>query len=143
MAKRIQPQQQYCMATGTYKDNPEYKPRANRNATNPTTVLTDKVIAYIKAHDRCDAWRISTQGIYKEGVGLVQNKSMAGLPDVMASLYGRMVGIEIKRGCDVQSEAQKAVEARIQATGGAYLIVSDFESFKALFDDYINKKSKS
>ncbi len=143
MAKTIKPQYVHDFIGEGVRPNPQYKPRASRKATNPTTVLTDKVIGYIKKHDRCDAWRISTQGIYREGVGLVQNKSMVGLPDIMAIVYGRFVGVEIKRGKDIQSEAQKAVEARIKATGGAYLIVSDFDTFKALFDDYINKKSKS
>jgi hypothetical protein len=140
--RKIQPQQQYDMATGQFVDNPRYKPRASRKATNPTTVLTDQVIKYVRSHDSCDAWRISTQGIYREGVGLIQNKSMKGLPDIMAIVYGRYVGIEIKWGKDIQSEAQKAVEARIKATGGAYLIVSEFETFKALFDDYMAAKQK-
>ncbi len=143
MAKKIQPQYVHDFIGGGERLNPHYKPRASRRATNPTTVLTDKVIEYINRHDRCYAGRANIQGHYRPNLGQYVSVGLAvGWPDITASFYGRIVGIEIKRGKDFQSEAQKAVAARIKATGGAYLIVSDFDTFKALFDQYMAAKQK-
>ena len=108
--------------------------RPKKTKTSPTNQLTSEVINYIRLHDKCDAWRINSTGTYRDGIGFVQNKSIKGFPDVIACLNGRFVGIEIKVGADFQSEDQKAVQARIEASNGRYLIVKDLETFKTWFD---------
>ena len=114
------------------------RPKKTRN-TSPTNQLTSDVIDYIRLHDKCDAWRVNSTGTYRDGIGFVQNKSIKGFPDIIASLNGRFVGIEIKFGKDFQSEDQKAVQARIEATNGRYLIVKDLDTFMAWFDSGLSK----
>lgn len=146
MPKTIQTELIHDFIGGGLRPNPNYKPKAKRGAgkVNPTTVLTDQVVAYVNKHAGCGAWRTSTKGVRNASTDGYMSVGLAvGWPDVTAILYGRFVGIEIKRGNDVQSNAQKGVQAKIEATGGGYLIVSDFATFKTLFDDYVSKKSKS
>ena len=108
--------------------------RPKKATTSPTNKLTSDVINYIRLHDKCDAWRISSTGTYRDGIGFTQNKAIRGFTDIIACLNGRFVGIEIKFGKDFQSEDQKAVQARFEASNGRYLIVKDLETFKTWFD---------
>ena len=108
--------------------------RPKKTKTSPTNKLTSDVINYIRLHDKCDAWRISSTGTYRDGIGFTQNKAIRGFTDIIACLNGRFVGIEIKFGKDFQSEDQKAVQARFEASNGRYLIVKDLETFKTWFD---------
>ena len=146
MPKTIQTELIHDFISGGLRPNPNYRPKAKRGAgnVNPTTVLTDQVVAYVNQHAGCGAWRTSTKGVRSASTGGYVSVGLAvGWPDVTTILYGRCVGIEIKRGEDVQSDAQKAIECEFKATGGGYFIVSDFATFKTLFDDYVSKKSKS
>ena len=113
--------------------------RPKKTKTSPTNQLTSEVINYIRLHDKCDAWRISSTGTYRESIGFTQNKAIRGFTDIIACLNGRFVGIEIKFGKDFQSEDQKAVQARFEASNGRYLIVKDLETFKAWFDSGFQK----
>ena len=113
--------------------------RPKKTKTSPTNQLTSDVINYIRLHDECDAWRINSTGTYRDGIGFTQNKAIRGFADIIACLNGRCVAIEIKFGKDFQSEDQKAVQARFEASKGRYLIVKDLETFKAWFDSGFQK----
>lgn len=67
---------------------------------------------------------------YRKGV---QRK---GIPDIIAIIDGRFVGIEVKIGRDRQSADQKEVEREINESGGIYFIAKSY-------DDYLEKIKKS
>ena len=52
---------------------------------------------------------------------------VAGIPDIVSCIYGRFVGIEVKRpgAKNEQSEQQKIHERNIKKAGGVYLLVDD------------------
>lgn len=52
-----------------------------------------------------------------------------GTADIHAVIGGRAVMIEIKHGRDRQSDAQRRYQQTIEAAGGTYLIIRDFEQF--------------
>lgn len=141
MAKKIQPQFVHDFIGGGIRPNPDYRPAPK--FPNPTTELTRKVIDYVCRQPQCFAGRTPVTGKYRPDAGqFVGAGACVGWPDITATVFGRFVGIEIKRGNDTQRSAQKTIEAKIEATGGAYLIVSDFDQFKTLFDEYVAKKLK-
>ena len=59
-----------------------------------------------------------------------------GTADISATINGRSVKIEVKIGRDVQSNAQRIYQERVERAGGIYFIARDFESF---FKWYLDK----
>ena len=77
---------------------------------------------------------VDSSAHYSKEVGrYIKSETSPGCPDLIASINGQFVGIEVKRiydnGRDRQSDIQKKVEARILADGSQYWIVNDFMSF--------------
>ena len=66
--------------------------------------------------------------------------SKAGVPDIIACLNGRFVGIEVKREDGKVSEIQKYHLDQIKSQGGVALIVkpSNFDGFVATIEDIKN-----
>ena len=58
-----------------------------------------------------------------------------GSADLSATLapHGRALKVEVKVGRDRQRDEQKTYQAQIEATGGIYLIVRDFDEFYAWY----------
>jgi hypothetical protein len=54
----------------------------------------------------------------------------AGLPDVLAILHGRAIGIECKTGNAVLSVRQQAERAAIERAGGLFIIVHVIEDLE-------------
>ena len=77
---------------------------------------------------------VDSSAHYNKDVGqYVKSQTTTGAPDLVASINGIFVGIEVKRiyatGKDRQSDIQKKVEQQINSDGGQYIIVNDFMSF--------------
>lgn len=73
----------------------------------------------------------------------IYSTSTNGTADISATICGRSVKIEIKIGDDHQSEAQKRYQGQVEAAGGIYLIVGDFQSFFYWLNQFIvAEKSK-
>lgn len=129
--KRFRPSQTYNFATGGF-DTVAPKPKRTRK-TSTTNRLTKTVENYISLRGGY-AMRINVAGFYRPDVGYIKSGSTVGVSDLIAVVKGRILAIEVKAGADTQSEAQKAVQAKIEAAGGVYLIARDLDSFKADFE---------
>lgn len=64
----------------------------------------------------------------------IPTSGQKGSADISATIGGRAVKIEIKAGKDRQSEAQKEYQRQIEAAGGIYLLIRNFEQFKTWFE---------
>lgn len=64
----------------------------------------------------------------------------SGIPDIVCCIYGKFVGIEVKRpgAKNEQSEAQKIHERNIKKSHGTYLLVDSLEEVV----DYVEHCSK-
>ena len=93
--------------------------------------------------------RISSEGRYRPGDEvedvLGRKRQMkgkwlpglnTGLPDLFTIVDGLFVGIEVKIGRDKQSDVQKKMQRKIEASGGVYLIIKTYAEFERL---YINQ----
>ena len=68
-----------------------------------------------------------------------------GVPDILASVNGRFVAIEVKAKNGRPSELQKLNRKQIRDSGGISIILypSQFEDFKLLIDDLLNNRNFS
>lgn len=59
---------------------------------------------------------------------------MAGLPDLIAVVRGRYVGVEVKTPTGKVSAVQAAVHRKIEAAGGLVIVARHVDDVKHLFD---------
>ena len=52
-----------------------------------------------------------------------------GTADISATIHGRSVKLEIKIGKDFQKPAQVEYQRQVEAAGGIYVIIKDFDMF--------------
>jgi hypothetical protein len=124
--------------------NPNYLP-STKWSDNSANSLTKSIIFYINATGN-QAERIGNQGQYREGnkiqVGTGEiaytkqlpgkwtpGQGTKGTADISATINGKSVKIEVKYGRDVQSDAQKQYQQKIETAKGIYYIARDFDSF--------------
>jgi hypothetical protein len=117
---------------------------------NSANTLTASIEFYINATGN-QAERISNQGQYREGkkiqVGTGEiaytkqlpgkwtpGQGTKGTADISATINGKSVKIEVKYGRDVQSDAQKQYQQKIETAKGIYYIARDFDSFVEWYD---------
>ena len=122
---------------------PEWLPKPTFN-DRTANQLTKSVIAWIRLHGY-QAERINTTGRpidnrqvvddclgFRRTIGTVTwipGTGTRGSADISSTIKGRSVKIEVKIGRDRQSEHQKQYQASIEAAGGIYLIVRNFQQF--------------
>ena len=133
-----------------YPSFPEHAIPKKVWSDNSANGLTKCVIDLIN-YEGCQAERISTQGTYVEGAKIkvgenerqlkgkyIPTQGTKGSADISATIRGRSVKIEIKYGCDRQSDVQKEYQASIERAGGVYIIVSNFDEFVIWFDEFVS-----
>ncbi len=116
----------------------------NKYSDTTANGLTRLIIDYCKYHG-WHAERINTQGRviddrrevtdvlgHRRTIGSVKRIPTAGMKgsaDIHILKAGRAVFCEVKIGRDRQSEAQKEFQRSVEASGGLYIIVRDFDDF--------------
>jgi hypothetical protein len=129
--------------------NPNYLP-STEWSDNSANSLTKSIIFYINATGN-QAERIGNQGQYREGnkiqVGTGEiaytkqlpgkwtpGQGTKGTADISATINGKSVKIEVKYKRDVQSDAQKQYQEKIESAKGIYYIARDFDTFVEWYD---------
>lgn len=114
------------------------KPRLTKSyyRDDTTNGLTECVMAWLELNDHAPA-RINTTGIYDEKMGRYRKSgATVGVPDILASVEGRFVGLEIKFGADKLRPDQIAFAAKIRKSGGVFVEVRTFDGFMAWYNNY-------
>jgi hypothetical protein len=110
---------------------------------NTTNDLTLCVIDWINLNGY-QAERINSVGtkVRRNGKEIwIKGSSTTGTSDISATIKGRSVKIEIKcaaTGDRYQSEDQKEYQRKIEAAGGIYIIVRDFQGFYEWYKNFID-----
>ena len=101
------------------------------SATNETT----KAILNFLFNKGIFAWRQNTTGVPTPQGWRPAPKT--GVADILAVLkpMGRLLAVEVKTGRDRLRLEQVGFGRNIEAMGGIYLIVKDFEDFERQYDD--------
>lgn len=106
------------------------KPYSDKDANNLTRAIID-FINYNPIPGTCT--RINVQGqrrMIKGRERWVKGTTRKGTGDVIGTIKGVYVAIEIKIGADKQSPEQIQEQARIERAGGKYFVARDFPSFR-------------
>ncbi len=78
----------------------------------------------------CIAYRVNNVGIWDAAKGVYRAGNTAkGLPDIIAIIRGRFVGIEVKAGKDKLSEHQQHRKFEIERAGGIYFEARSTDDF--------------
>ncbi len=85
----------------------------------PEAGILDAILAYLAAR-RVFHWRTNT-GAAKIGERFVRF-GLAGTPDIIACIAGRLVGIEVKAPRGRLTEAQEAWHANARAAGALVIV---------------------
>jgi len=82
------------------------------------------------------AYRINNAAVYDAKAGAYRAGNIErGLPDVIAILNGRFIGIEVKAGKDRMSDFQKMRKQEIQIAGGIYFECKSTDGFLAFWSN--------
>lgn len=107
--------------------------------------LTKAILAFFALKD-ITAWRQASEGRYikgreyedmmgrkreEKGMYIPRNRDAVGIGDICAVIppHGKMLTVEVKIGRDRQSDVQKKFQQEIEAVGGVYFIVHNWEEF--------------
>ena len=74
-------------------------------------------------------------GAFKTAQGRYVKTGRPGVPDIVACLRGRFVGLEVKTASGRQSKDQKRAEKDIQWAGGEYYIVRSVDDVRRIVEE--------
>lgn len=92
------------------------------------------------------ASRVNSTGMMRRISGQMRwtkGTSVKGIADIMATMNGRALHIEVKIGRDRMSDAQRKVQAKVEASGGLYFVAKDMESFLVWWDEVFNQTTSA
>lgn len=137
-----------------YPNVPDYarpKPKFSDKTANE---LTKAIVSWLKL-EGCQAERISVTGrmvderkTFTDVIGRqrtvgsvtwIKSSMQKGSADISATIAGQSVKIEIKMPGDRQSDDQKVYQAEVEAAGGVYLTVGNFQDFYEWHQVFIKK----
>jgi hypothetical protein len=114
--------------------NSRYTKQKTTKKTSPTNSLTKQIITYLDEIGW--ASRINVVAIQRNGKFTISNMKL-GIPDIIACVGGRFLGIEIKTGKDKLSDKQIKCHSYIRDRGeGSVFVVSDFNNFLTQFEQW-------
>jgi hypothetical protein len=129
---------------------PEHALPKYKNNDRTTNGLTKCIIDFLK-YSGWQAERISTTGRWiqdknehgwrKPTGKWIPSSGTRGSADISATIKGRSVKIEIKRGKDKQSEVQKKYEQQITNAGGEYWLIYSYNEFRERYSDFCKRLS--
>lgn len=102
--------------------------------------ITANIIRAVNMQPGCVAYRINNVGVWDEAKQVHRRgNTEKGLPDVIASIRGRFVAIEVKAGKDRLSEDQKLRAFEIEKAGGVYFEARSTDSFLDFLTNFLKK----
>lgn len=70
-------------------------------------------------------WKVNNVGIYKKATGCYIPTGMKGVPDIIAVIKGKFIGIECKMPGKKQTESQVEFQNKLEEAGGIYWLIDD------------------
>lgn len=102
--------------------------------------ITANIIRAVNMQPGCVAYRINNVGVWDEAKQIHRRgNTEKGLPDVIASIRGRFVAIEVKAGKDRLSEYQKRRAFEIEKAGGVYFECRSTDMFLTFLTEILKK----
>lgn len=137
-----------------FPNTPERYLVLDKTNDKDTNSLTKCIINYLRSNG-WQAERINNMGrlvdtrqTYTDVVGYThtigsikwaKGHGQRGTADISAIIKGRAVKIEVKWGRDRQRADQLAYKLDVEASGGLYWLVHDFDQFIDMYDNFVNR----
>lgn len=103
--------------------------------------ITRNIIRVINLTRGAVGYRINNVGVWDAAKGVHRaGNTERGLPDVIAILNGRFVGIEVKAGRDKMSDFQRQRKQEIEKAGGVHFECRSTDDF-LLFWEHLKKET--
>lgn len=77
-------------------------------------------------------WR-QNSGAMKTKHGFYKFSSINGIPDIIAVVNGKFIGIEVKDIKGKQSQSQKDFQKKLEEAGGTYILAKDVDTVIQFF----------
>ena len=104
--------------------------------------LTRSIMAYLTMNGHLAA-RINTQGNYSQKLGkYIKSGSTKGVADIISTVFGKSVYIEVKFGKDKQRKEQIEFENLVNESDGIYIIAKTYEQFINEFKERVYNENK-
>ena len=102
--------------------------------------ITANILRAVNAQPGCVAYRINNVGIWDAEKGVHRKgNTEKGIPDIVAIIKGRFVGIEVKAGNDKLSSDQLHRKFEIERAGGLYFEARSTDEFLKFFVEHLKK----
>lgn len=120
----------------THPNVPEYGRVKSKFNVKDANSLTQAIKRCLELHG-CYVTRVQSQGQWNQALGrFTHSTTRRGTADLHAVINGQHVSIEVKWGKDRLSADQKKTAQQVQAAGGVYLVIKDYEIFWNWFVQY-------
>lgn len=93
------------------------------------SMIQRAILDYLETVDNIYFFRAGS-GAFQTAQGRYVKTGRPGVPDIVACINGKFIGLEVKTETGSQSKAQKEAEINIAKSGGKYFIVRSVQDVK-------------
>lgn len=113
----------------------------SRRLLKESEALVQKsILEWLNYHKDVYAFRINVQGVpLHNGSGRFRPSPHRGIADIIASVRGTFLAVEVKSKKGKQSDHQKTFEEYVIESGGHYIIARDLQTVINKVDELLGK----
>ena len=108
------------------------------------SLVQKSILEWLNYHKDIFAFRINVQGVpLHNGSGRFRPSPHRGIADIIASVGGAFLGIEVKSKKGKQSAYQKVFEDYVKASGGHYLLARSLDDVIQKIDELRSAENRN
>lgn len=116
---------------------PDYARFVSKYSDKTANSLTKAILDTINYTQKCFAYRVNVSGIPihdNSAITKFRPAPTKGISDIIACIKGQYCSFEIKVGRDIQSEAQKTFQQKVESSEGKYYVIRNYDEFLKIFN---------
>ena len=103
------------------------------------SLIQKSILEWLNFHSDVYAFRINVQGVpLHNGTGRFRPSPHRGIADIIASVRGTFLAIEVKSKKGTQSAYQRTFQDYVEKSGGHYIIARDLVTVINKVDELLN-----
>ena len=103
------------------------------------SLIQKSILEWLNFHSDVYAFRINVQGVpLHNGTGRFRPSPHRGIADIIASVRGIFLAIEVKSKKGTQSAYQRTFQDYVEKSGGHYIIARDLVTVMNKVDELLN-----
>lgn len=114
--------------------------KAAKAKAETANAITRNIIRAVNMQPNCVAYRVNNTGIWDEAKQVFRKAhTEKGLPDIVGSVKGRSLWVEVKAGRDKMSREQLMRKHEIERAGGLYFEARSTDGFLKWFIEILKQ----